>query len=275
MNKVLIIPDIHGRTFWKEDVTSLLADIDSRAIDVVFLGDYVDPYPEEGISDEDAVRNFRLIVDLAKGRENVHLLLGNHDLHYFKEHFVGWRDRCRYSIKHADEIKSLFRDNHSLFKIAWQTTINNKQFMFTHAGILKNWMKSYANTDYVPTQEYLNRLLRSKNGLSILACISLRRGGYALYGSPVWADLMEHLYADDDYHDEFYQIFGHTHLSTERLGDEYKGKGVYIASSSLAMLDAKTSFILSEYWQIKPIGVEPTYLQDDAWIFNYTNNNQE
>lgn len=67
MNKVLIIPDIHGRTFWKEDVTSLLADIDSRAIDVVFLGDYVDPYPEEGISDEDAVRNFRGAVQFFRG----------------------------------------------------------------------------------------------------------------------------------------------------------------------------------------------------------------
>ena len=29
MSKVLIIPDIHGRIFWKEDVTAVIADIDN------------------------------------------------------------------------------------------------------------------------------------------------------------------------------------------------------------------------------------------------------
>lgn len=49
MKRVLIIPVIHGRIFWKEDVTAMMADIDNHVIDVVFLGDYVDPYPQEGI----------------------------------------------------------------------------------------------------------------------------------------------------------------------------------------------------------------------------------
>ena len=39
-NRVLVVPDVHGRTFWKEEVSKWLEDVDK----VVFLGDYLDPY---------------------------------------------------------------------------------------------------------------------------------------------------------------------------------------------------------------------------------------
>ena len=45
MNKILIIPDIHGRTFWKKAYE--LVDIVDK---VVFLGDYLDSYSHENIS---------------------------------------------------------------------------------------------------------------------------------------------------------------------------------------------------------------------------------
>ena len=38
--KILVVPDVHGRTFWKEPVGRLLESVDR----VVFLGDYLDPY---------------------------------------------------------------------------------------------------------------------------------------------------------------------------------------------------------------------------------------
>ena len=118
MSKVLVIPDIHGRIFWKEDVATLMADIDSHAIDVVFLGDYIDPYPQEDITDEQAINGFREIIGFARDRDNVHLLLGNHDMQYFKEDFVSEWDYCRYCTEYEDEIKTLFRSNDTLFKIA-------------------------------------------------------------------------------------------------------------------------------------------------------------
>ena len=34
-NRVLVVPDVHGRTFWKEGVSKWLEDVDK----VVFLGD--------------------------------------------------------------------------------------------------------------------------------------------------------------------------------------------------------------------------------------------
>lgn len=39
----LIIPDVHGRDFWKDAANRFPGNI-------VFLGDYLDPYPLEGIS---------------------------------------------------------------------------------------------------------------------------------------------------------------------------------------------------------------------------------
>ena len=41
--KILIIPDVHGRRFWRDAIES--DDYDK----VIFLGDYLDPYPDEGI----------------------------------------------------------------------------------------------------------------------------------------------------------------------------------------------------------------------------------
>lgn len=42
-NKLLILPDIHGRVFWKEPCQNI-EDYDK----VIFLGDYLDPYGFEG-----------------------------------------------------------------------------------------------------------------------------------------------------------------------------------------------------------------------------------
>lgn len=48
----LIIPDVHGRDFWKDAANRFPGNI-------VFLGDYLDPYPLEGISPDEAFTNSR------------------------------------------------------------------------------------------------------------------------------------------------------------------------------------------------------------------------
>ena len=53
MSDILIIPDVHGRTFWKEPVKNEEFD------HIVFLGDYLDPYPQEGITQRQAFENFK------------------------------------------------------------------------------------------------------------------------------------------------------------------------------------------------------------------------
>lgn len=42
--KILVVPDVHGRMFWKEPVSKYIDQVDR----IVFLGDYLDPYRDEG-----------------------------------------------------------------------------------------------------------------------------------------------------------------------------------------------------------------------------------
>ena len=48
---IIIIPDLHGREFWRKAVNELPEDAH-----VVFLGDYLDPYEDEWIYWTDAFK---------------------------------------------------------------------------------------------------------------------------------------------------------------------------------------------------------------------------
>ena len=58
--RILVVPDVHGRLFWKEPVKEFFDTVDR----VVFLGDYLDPYEgEEGLAD-DIFENMMEIIEL-------------------------------------------------------------------------------------------------------------------------------------------------------------------------------------------------------------------
>ena len=42
--QILVIPDVHGRQFWKQPVMEVLENTNAK---IVFLGDYLDVYPKE------------------------------------------------------------------------------------------------------------------------------------------------------------------------------------------------------------------------------------
>ena len=73
--RILVIPDVHGRIFWKEPVKKYLDAVDR----VVFLGDYLDPYEgEDGVA-EDIYENMMEIFALKqRNMEKVVLLKGKH-----------------------------------------------------------------------------------------------------------------------------------------------------------------------------------------------------
>lgn len=76
MTNILVLPDIHGRTFWKESLK-----YKDKFDHIIFLGDYFDPYPSEGITPEEAVNNFKEILKTFTEDEiecKVEFLLGNH-----------------------------------------------------------------------------------------------------------------------------------------------------------------------------------------------------
>lgn len=80
---MIIIPDIHGRSFWKHAVEG------HETEKIIFLGDYVDPYADEGIDYWAGILSLRDVILFKKEHpENVVLLLGNHDLSYISTYLT-------------------------------------------------------------------------------------------------------------------------------------------------------------------------------------------
>ena len=71
--KYCIIPDVHGRTFWKKAQENI-----DKYDKVIFLGDYLDPYVDyDGVTNEQAFDNFKelLKILLKDNRDKVTLIL--------------------------------------------------------------------------------------------------------------------------------------------------------------------------------------------------------
>lgn len=202
MEKTVAIGDVHGLDSWKDAVE---AHPECR---VVFLGDYLDPYfyvPREKLLD-----NLRDIIDLKKSRpENVVLLLGNHDLHYFSEYACRG---TRFDADIAPDAYRLFTDNIRLFQYAFQ----DGEYLFTHAGVSRKWFEDDFRGDAEqPVADQLNNPDESR--MSALFRVGYARGGSRGYmGGIFWADESE-LY--NPLHG-FVQIVGHNRVMkvTERDG---------------------------------------------------------
>lgn len=237
--KILIIPDVHGRTFWKDAVKKY------PDLPTVFLGDYLDPYTYwEGIDIITAMGNFAEILNYKEAHaEKVTLLLGNHDIHYLSRQL----DCSRKSWEHYEEIHELFMDDIDVFKILYRCTIGDKQYLLSHAGILPKWVKSYfPNVDTSDTDAVCKILeSRLKDPESLidfseheLMSISRYRGGYKLSGSIVWADVEEHIKLKSCL-PNVYQIFGHTQQEQDP-----------IIAKDFACLDVRKAFVLTSKGKI-------------------------
>ena len=55
--KYLIIPDLHGRAFWREPVMETL---EKTAAKIVFLGDFHDPYHKEFSDGDDYLHGLEI-----------------------------------------------------------------------------------------------------------------------------------------------------------------------------------------------------------------------
>lgn len=78
MEKILLIYDTHGRTFWRDAVEKHMSECGH----VLFGGDYLDPYPDEENppSRKDSMKSLDDIIQLKKDNmEKIILLLGNHN----------------------------------------------------------------------------------------------------------------------------------------------------------------------------------------------------
>lgn len=203
-----IIPDVHGRTFWRDAV--------GKEGPKVFLGDYLDPYDDEGeiIPRDKVFSNFLEILDFAHSDSGVRLLLGNHDLEYM----IG-RDvcDCRCDYLRYGEIREVFLENADLFGLCWETEAAGVRQFLSHAGIHPWWFDAHRELfgvgeyEKVFDAELLNRLFRDGYLDHVLADISRYRTRFGFrYGSVVWSDIREYAEEGVELPKGIRQIVGHT-----------------------------------------------------------------
>ena len=205
-DKIIIIPDLHGREFWREVVKGM--DPDTH---VVFLGDYLDPYEDDWIYWSDAFKALKDIITFKETHpEQVTLLLGNHDLHYLYPELRG----SRYNEYQEGKIRRTLEEHLDSFRMAAECSLAGTRYLFTHAGIHTDWVRRHSAL-FGPLEkvsaETFNRMMFSPEFVQALSDVSWRRGGDAPSGSMIWADMDEYELSVPIVPDMI-QICGHTRL---------------------------------------------------------------
>ena len=203
MKPTIAIGDIHGLASWKYIVE---AHPSSR---IIFLGDYLDPYFY--IPNNVIINNLENIINLKKERgDDVILLLGNHDAHYFEEDAP---ISTRLNSQIAPKVSKIFLDNRMLFTYAFQ----DGHTIFTHAGISQQWFDFDFGGD--PNGNIADQLNNPANPMQRNAIFNVgyKRGGMVnANGGILWADIDELTNPLQGYT----QVVGHNRVDkvTERQG---------------------------------------------------------
>lgn len=247
--KYIVVPDTHGRDFYINDMNTFIKSSDSN---MVFLGDYLDPYPDEGVTPEMAIDRFHKIIEMKKNHpDRVTLLLGNHDVHYFN----GANRGVRMIYTHYDEIHHMFVDNMDLFSFVKFTRVGRNNIIFSHAGFSFSWIDNYSDKlgicdsehfDIEKTKEYFNYKFISgidwdnlyktdEDWRRRFFDVGSSRGGWGNHPSFIWADVTDHLFENTRV-DNCIQIFGHTRCNV----------GQYVKFDNCYMLDCQQVFYVTE-----------------------------
>lgn len=245
---MIVIPDVHGRLFWKEAVAAAKEDET-----IIFLGDYLDPYSHEFEKDplmaqfaetnktksNHVLNNFKEIIEFKKQNpDKVVLLLGNHDCTYAISTRIC---DCRRDSINNKKICELFKQNKDLFTLAHYLKIEDKEYVFSHAGLHKEYAVSVFGEDVkdsiLKAVNELNYHYKEEtaNVLYSLSVCSWYRGGFSKTGSIVWSDVREWVKSQSSDEElveyDAYQIFGHTQLYSDP-----------IVTDKFACLDCRRAF---------------------------------
>lgn len=230
-SKILIIPDIHGRSFWRKAIEA------EEYQHVVFLGDYLDPYAYEGLDFQDGMRQLADVIAYKHAHpDTTTLLLGNHDLAYL---FPLELMTSRYNDWYEDIARTLLREHLDCFQMACALKITGKTYLFSHAGIHPGWVRRHIGLwgeikSYDMFASRCTELLRQKDMTFVAALgeVSRHRGGEHEFGSMIWADVNEfqETYSPPG---DIYQIFGHSQQA------EFP-----VITDAFACLDCRAAFTL-------------------------------
>ena len=256
--RILVVPDVHGRLFWKEPVKKYFDAVDR----VVFLGDYLDPYEgEDGLAD-DIFKNMMEIIELKQNnREKVVLLKGNHDQHYASERFEEQAGGSRMDQQNWNKYHQAFTDYMDVFQIAHVEFIKGITYVFTHAGLTLYWLhKVNTNIWQLPDNKVsvadedtiirINQLDYKPMGQEMLSVIGRNRSWFGeKTGSVLWADIEEHAipHAPKAYGlNKVFQVFGHSKLNKDYDKLEFE---------NFAMIDSRQCFMIEEGIKEKIISI--------------------
>ena len=203
MTDILIVPDVHGRRFWEPAL-----DYPGK---IIFLGDYLDPYPSDDITPEEAYENFIRIVSFkVENPERVTLLVGNHELHYYDHRY----ECSRFSARHYMALHELLTGatTRDLFQVCKQVD----RYLFSHAGVLKQWYDSH-HEKFAPLGTTLEDRINNyfRQSLAPFGEVSTYRNGSATFSSPLWADIHEHFDETEHFDNDIIQVIGHTQMDNE------------------------------------------------------------
>ena len=212
---------------------------------IIFLGDYLDPYPWENITRKEAISNFDDIIKFKiDNKDKVILLLGNHDFPYIDKKI--FYTRSRYDSSNAYHIEEMFRSHRSLFQLAYDEKVGDKLYLFTHAGLTPQWYERHEGLIGKLTVPNLNHLYAIPGGIKSLCEVSHYRGGWDQFGSIVWCDVIEMAELTQHTKDVEgvsindklpwdYQVFGHSQQ------EEHP-----IITKEFACLDCRKAFLLTD-----------------------------
>ena len=228
--KILCLPDIHCRKFWRQAIADNVGNVDK----VIFLGDYLDPYPNEiesnlqlmevkSFKDSfNALNMLNDIISLKKNEPDKYILLtGNHTDSYIWSKFSA---ATRTDYDNWEKYHKFFSENLEYFNLVW----TEDDVIFSHAGISEDWANEVSEEmeiskdikTIVETLKNTKLPIFDLKYIQLISNISYYRGGDSQFGSCEWADIHEHINSFESAVQErivpkeigYFQVFGHTQL---------------------------------------------------------------
>jgi hypothetical protein len=220
--KTIAIGDIHGRSIWLDILKKEMPDR------VIFVGDYFDSF---AIDINTQVENFNNIIKWKEDNPNteVILLIGNHDIHYFRE--IGYCGTSGYQSHNKFILEHLIETHRGCLRMSYQFD----DILITHAGVSKTFL--YNNFNEIGQidgiAERLNELFYYRpnkflfNSEDVSFCDPY---GDNPHQSPIWIR-PKSLMADNRgtlLKSELRQIVGHTSFKTIDMGKSTGGRYYFI-----------------------------------------------
>lgn len=209
MSLIIAIADTHGRTAWKKIVENTKAD------KIVFLGDYFDSHG--GTTGEQQLETFIEILAFKRAnRDNVVLLLGNHDYHYLHQitsTYSGFQQN--YYKKFNSVLQSALKnDDIQLCFIA-------DNVIYSHAGVTKTWLLNTFSDLTDDLEKSINDKFISNPDVFDFTIGT----NYSIYGdditqTPLWVRVKSLYY---DCIDGYKQVVGHTPFKTPIIVEDKLG----------------------------------------------------